>query len=50
LTVTVLCLCGALSDERTGLSYIYMLLALANAVFLGSESRGIRDHILLSLI
>jgi hypothetical protein len=29
---------------------LYMLLALASAVFLGSESLGIRDHILLSQI
>jgi hypothetical protein len=34
---------GALSDERTGL-------VLASAVVLGSESRGTRDHILLSQI
>jgi hypothetical protein len=40
---------GALSDERTGLSF-YMLLTLASAVFLGSESLGTRDHILLSQI
>jgi hypothetical protein len=43
LTVTVLFLWGALSDERTGLSF-------ASAVFLGSESHGTRDHILLSQI
>jgi hypothetical protein len=49
LTVTVLLLWGALSDERTDLSF-YMLLALASVVFLGSESLGIRDHILLSRI
>jgi hypothetical protein len=36
---------GALSDKRTGL-----LLVLASAVILGSESRGTRDHILLSQI
>jgi hypothetical protein len=29
---------------------LYMLLALASAVFLGSESFGTRDHILLSQI
>jgi hypothetical protein len=37
----------ALSDERTGLS-LYMLLALASAIFLGSESLGTHGHILLS--
>jgi hypothetical protein len=41
-------LCDALSDERTGL--LYMLLALASVVFLGSESFGNRGHILLSQI
>jgi hypothetical protein len=30
--------------------FLYMLLALASAVFLGSESLGTRDHILLSQI
>jgi hypothetical protein len=45
----VLFLWGALSDERTGLS-LYMLLALASAFFLESESLGTRDHILLSQI
>jgi hypothetical protein len=40
---------GALSDERTGLSF-FMLLALASVVFLGSESLSTRDHILLSQI
>jgi hypothetical protein len=29
---------------------LYMLLALASVVFLGSESLGTRDHILLSQI
>jgi hypothetical protein len=29
---------------------LYMLLALASAVFLGSESLGTREHILLSQI
>jgi hypothetical protein len=47
LTVTVLFFWGALSDERTGLSF-YMLLALASVIFLGSESLSTRDHILLS--
>jgi hypothetical protein len=40
---------GALSDERTGL-LLYMLLALKNAVFLGFEYLGTRDHILLPQI
>jgi hypothetical protein len=39
VTVTVLFLWGALSDERSGLS-LYMLLVLASAVFLGFESLG----------
>jgi hypothetical protein len=37
------------SDERTGLSFVYGA-GLASAVFLGSESFGTRDHILLSQI
>jgi hypothetical protein len=49
LTVTVLFLFGALSDQRTGLP-VYMLLAPASAVFLVSESLGACDHILLSQI
>jgi hypothetical protein len=49
LTVTVLFLWGALSDERMGLSF-YMLLALASVIFLGSEFLRTRDHILLSQI
>jgi hypothetical protein len=49
LTFTVLFLWGALSHERTGLSF-YMLLVLASVVFLGSESLSTRDHILLSQI
>jgi hypothetical protein len=48
-TVTVLSFWGALSNERTRLSF-YMLLALARVVFLGSESRSTCDHILLSQI
>jgi hypothetical protein len=39
LTVTVLFLWGALSDERSGLSFVYAA-GLASAVFLGSESLG----------
>jgi hypothetical protein len=40
---------GAVFDERTGLSFT-MAADLASAVVLGSESRGTRDHILLSEI
>jgi hypothetical protein len=39
----------SLSDERLGLSF-YILLALASAAFLGSESLGTHDNILLSQI
>jgi hypothetical protein len=42
------CWCGALSDERMGLSQL--LLSLARTVIFGSESHGTRDHILLSKI
>jgi hypothetical protein len=38
LILTVLFLWSALSDEMTALSFLYMLLALASIVFLGSES------------
>jgi hypothetical protein len=38
----------ALSDERTGLPFL--LLALASAVILRSDSRGTHDHTLLSQI
>jgi hypothetical protein len=49
LTVTVLFfLWSALSDERTGLSFVYA--AGPCQRFLGSESLGTRDHILLSQI
>jgi hypothetical protein len=34
---------GALSDERTG-CHLQQLLALANAVILGFEPRGTREH------
>jgi hypothetical protein len=44
LTVTVLFLWAALSDERTGLSCVSAA-GLASTVFLGSESLGTRDHI-----
>jgi hypothetical protein len=40
---------GALSDERMGLPFT-IVLALASESFLGLESRGTRDHILLSQI
>jgi hypothetical protein len=40
---------GALSDKRTGLPFT-IAVVLASAVILGSESRGTRDHILLSQI
>jgi hypothetical protein len=40
---------GALSDERAGLSFTTAP-GLASAVIFGSETRGTRDHILLSQI
>jgi hypothetical protein len=48
-TVAGLLMWGALSDGRTVCS-LQLLLALASSVTLGSESRGTRDHILLSQI
>jgi hypothetical protein len=45
-----ICLCGALSLTRGRICHLELLLVLANAVILGSESRGTRDHILLSQI
>jgi hypothetical protein len=39
---------GASSLTRGRVCLLYMLLALASAVFLGSELLGTRDHILLS--
>jgi hypothetical protein len=42
------CFCGAPSLTRWRVCLLYMLLVLASAVFLGSESLGSRDHILLS--
>jgi hypothetical protein len=42
--------CGTPSLTRGRVCHLYMLLALASAVFLGSESLVIRDHILLSQI
>jgi hypothetical protein len=41
--------CGALSDERKALQFT-VLLVLASAVIFGSQSRGIRDNILLSQV
>jgi hypothetical protein len=46
LTVTVL-FCGAPSLTSGRVCLLYMLLAFTSAVFLGSESLGTRDHILL---
>jgi hypothetical protein len=43
-------LCGALSLTRGQVYRLQLLLALASAVILVSESRGTRDHILLSQI
>jgi hypothetical protein len=44
------CLCGALSLTKGQVCCLQLLLALASGVILGSESRGTRDHILLSQI
>jgi hypothetical protein len=44
------CSCGAPSLTRGRVCLLYVLLALASAVSLGSESLGIWDHILLSQI
>jgi hypothetical protein len=44
------CWCGALSLTRGRVCRLQLLLALARAVPLGSESCGTRDHILLSQI
>jgi hypothetical protein len=44
------CSCGASSLTRGRVCPLYMLLALASAVFLWSESLGTLDHILLSHI
>jgi hypothetical protein len=44
------CWCGALSLTRGQVWRLQLLLVLASAVFLGSEFRGTRDHILLSQI
>jgi hypothetical protein len=45
-----LCFFVAPSLTRGRVCLLYMLLALASAVFLGSESLWTRDHILLSQI
>jgi hypothetical protein len=50
-----LLLCGryglvSVGRPRGRVCLLYMLLALASTVFLGSESLGTRDHILLSQI
>jgi hypothetical protein len=42
--------CGSLSLTRGRVCRLQLLLALASAVILGSESRGTRDHIVLSQI
>jgi hypothetical protein len=44
------CFCWALSLTRGQVCLLYILLALASIVFLGSESFLTRDHILLSQI
>jgi hypothetical protein len=44
------CFCGAPSLTRGRVCHLYMLLTLASAAFLRSESLGTRDHILLSQI
>jgi hypothetical protein len=44
------CSCGALSLARGRVCRLQLLLAFASTVILGSESRGTRDHILLSQI
>jgi hypothetical protein len=44
------CWCGAHSLTRRWVCRLKLLLALARAVILGSESSGTRDHILLSQI
>jgi hypothetical protein len=44
------CWCGALSLTRVRVCRVQLLLALTSAVIFRSESRGTRDHILLSQI
>jgi hypothetical protein len=50
LTATVLFFVGRPLWRQVGVCLLYMLLTLASAVFLWSESLGTRDHILLSHI
>jgi hypothetical protein len=44
------CWCGALTPTKERVCRLQLLLVLASAVLLGSESRGTHDHILLSQI
>jgi hypothetical protein len=44
------CCCGAPSLARGQVCRLQLLLVLASAVILGSQSRGTHDHILLSQI
>jgi hypothetical protein len=44
------CCCGALSLTRERVCRLQLLLVLASAVILGSESRRTHDHILLSVV
>jgi hypothetical protein len=44
------CWCGALSPTRERVCRLQLLLVLASAVILGSESHGTRDHTSLSQI
>jgi hypothetical protein len=46
----LVCWCGALSLTRGRVCRLQLLLALASAVILGTESRGTRGHMLLSQI
>jgi hypothetical protein len=46
----LVCWCGALSLTRQRVCRLQLLLVLASAVILGSESRGTRDHMLLAQI
>jgi hypothetical protein len=50
MTITVFFSCVTPSLTRGRVWLLYMLLALASAIFLWSESLGTRDHILLSQI
>jgi hypothetical protein len=50
MTITVFFFCGASSLTRGQVWLLYMLLALASAIFLWSEPLRSRDHILLSHI